>query len=585
MRLPEIPYDSAPTAQAQTAFAGIDYRYGAGNGAIVETVNCSTRRYPALCSAPARRGTDAGVMAWPNGLYVSGESPNASGYAGGHHYTVNGNALRRNGDDATAKTLTTDISKQTTERTMLRMGERLIVWPDKVSIDLTDWDNAAVEPLAKAVGGNGLAFANGEIHGEAAEANSLVLPAAVWEDGAFAVGDAVTIHGTPFELWDKTIIIREIDAASRTLRFDEHSFDPPQGTTLPVTVETYVSVARRVPDLDYLCEQGNRLWGCKGDTIWCSKLGDPRNWYVYDGLSTDSWTVDTGSGGSFTACCSFLGYPCFFKSDRIYKVYGTRPENFELVGGPTLGVRPGCAKSLAVVGDMLYYVSRRGLTVYAGGLPRPATELFGDKRLSDAVAGTDGRYYYLAARERLSGVWSEWVYDTETGLLCREEAVLWRDEWPGPSDPDYHKADDRRLVGYGAYNSGIMRLHRNGETSYCGEDMRGEGVEPSYCVVEFGDWDYVRSSSRSGATFAAAYPVRLWVRTEAPEDVALGFFLRYDGGEWEQAAAILPGSKRDDYLALPVRRCRRYALKIEATGPFTLLAIERELVAEAKARR
>lgn len=582
MRLPEIPYDNGPTAQAQTAFAGIDYRYGAGNGAVVDGDAVTVTRYPALCSRPARRDTDAGTLAWPNGLYVSGEEPNASGYSGGHHYIVNGDVIMRNGLEAEGKTLPGGTAA---ERTMLRMGERLIVWPDKVMIDLTDWDGAAVEPLAKAVGGNGITFANGEVYGESAEANSVILPAAVWEGDAFRVGDAVTIHGTPFELWDKTLIIREIDAATRTLRFDEHSFDPPQGTTLPVTVETYVSVARRVPDLDYLCEQGNRLWGCKGDTIWCSKLGDPRNWYVYDGLSTDSWTVDTGSGGSFTACCSFLGYPCFFKSDRIYKVYGTRPANFELVGGPSLGVRPGCAKSLAVAGDVLYYVSRAGLTAYTGGLPRRATDAFGEKRLSDAVAGSDGRLYWLAARDRTSGVWSEWVYDTETGLLGCEEAVLWRDEWPGPdSGEDYDKAADRRLVGYGAYNSGIIRLHRSGETSYCGEDMRDDGEGPDYCRADFGDFDYTQLSSRSGAAFAGMYPVRLWLRMEAAADVGVVVSIRYDGGAWEQAAEY-SGAGRDEYLPMPVRRCRRYALRIETTGPFALRAIERELVAEPKARR
>ena len=91
MRLPSIPNPNAPAVGAQTAFAGIDYRYNAGNGAVAEETNCSSMHYPALSSRPARRRTDwwnaagtetitpeqaaaAGVdFSHPNGLYVMGE--------------------------------------------------------------------------------------------------------------------------------------------------------------------------------------------------------------------------------------------------------------------------------------------------------------------------------------------------------------------------------------------------------------------------------------------------------------------------------------------------------------------------------
>ena len=44
-----------------------------------------------------------------------------------------------------------------------------------------------------------------------------------------------------------------------------------------------VSLARNVPDLTCICECDNRIWGAEGTTIYASALGDPKNFYLYDG--------------------------------------------------------------------------------------------------------------------------------------------------------------------------------------------------------------------------------------------------------------------------------------------------------------
>lgn len=104
-----------------------------------------------------------------------------------------------------------------------------------------------------------------------------------------------------------------------------------------------------------------------------SKLGDPFNWNVFEGLETDSYAVDTGSAGDFTGCVSFLGYPVFFKEDHIYKVYGSIPSNFEVMGSATLGVAKGCGGSLAIAGERLLYLSNSGVMIYSGGIRRACT--------------------------------------------------------------------------------------------------------------------------------------------------------------------------------------------------------------------
>lgn len=115
----------------------------------------------------------------------------------------------------------------------------------------------------------------------------------------------MTISGAvTHESNNKTPIIREIDGDY--LRFYENTFTIGSGGD----AET-LTIKRTVPDMDFLCENENRLWGCKEDTIYASKLGDIFNWNVFDGVATDSYSVNVGSAGDFTACCSYLGYPCF----------------------------------------------------------------------------------------------------------------------------------------------------------------------------------------------------------------------------------------------------------------------------------
>ena len=183
-----------------------------------------------------------------------------------------------------------------------------------------------------------------------------------------------------------------------------------------------MKVERTAPDLLFVCENENRLWGCDRTTIYASKLGDIFNWNVYDGLATDSYSVDTGSAGSFTACISYLGYPIFFKEDHIYKVYGSIPTNFEVMGSATLGVAAGSDRSLAIAGEILFYHSRAGIMAYSGGIPQPVGAAFGVERFDDAVGGSDGLKYYVSMAGK-DGAYLLYVYDTQRGAWHIEDAT------------------------------------------------------------------------------------------------------------------------------------------------------------------
>ncbi|MCQ4771898.1 hypothetical protein NE579_15845, partial [Intestinimonas massiliensis] len=74
-----------------------------------------------------------------------------------------------------------------------------------------------------------------------------------------------------------------------------------------------VMVRRKIPDLEYICESENRLWGCEGHNIHASALGDPTNFFTFAGVSTDSYSVAVGSDGDFTGCAAYSGDVLFFK--------------------------------------------------------------------------------------------------------------------------------------------------------------------------------------------------------------------------------------------------------------------------------
>lgn len=189
-----------------------------------------------------------------------------------------------------------------------------------------------------------------------------------------------------------------------------------------------ITVKRSVPDLDYITEAGNRLWGCRNEyrdgkiinEIYVSALGDPTNWSKYDGIASDSYAVTVGIGGAFTGAATYNDVPHFFKENAIIRVYGNAPSNYETVALRCDGVEEGSSRSIASVDGRLFYKSARGLMVYGGGYPSLLTDKFGSERYKNAVGGElFGRYY--VSMEDSEGERHLFVYDTESGLLHRED--------------------------------------------------------------------------------------------------------------------------------------------------------------------
>lgn len=523
--LPSLPFGDGIRKAISEAFGGYDHNLGAGNGTIWDEGNMTSDYFPLMATRAPRYAIE--TMTDPSALF------SLAGL-----WWVDGTSLYHDGDFVTSVTAG--------EKQFAAMGMRLILWPDKIVVNAED---NTVTQLGASVTAS-CVIRDGTYAGEEAEGNTIYSASVTWSS-LFKVGDAVTITGASTESNNKTAIIREIEG--HELRFYENAFTD-EG---PVTL----TVARDIPDLDFLCVNENRLWGCRGDTIYASKLGDPMNFNVFDGVSTDSYAVDAGSAGAFTGCCSYLGYPVFFKEEHIYKVYGAKPSAFQLMGSATLGVAEGSHKSLAIAGETLYYLSRAGICAYAGGVPEIISVPLGLDRFTDAVGGSDGRKYHVVMRNSLTGDWNHFVWDSRR--------TLW------------HREDDREAVGFTYEDGELWMMTAEGE-------LLGLGLAgaPAGAVIEDGMESYVETNDFTEGDPNRKGTAKLQIRGELGENSTLTIRIKFDSGRigspsdtnggWENVTVLTSTVKRSWYLPIIPRRSDHFRLRFEGVGEWRLYSLVRE---------
>ena len=214
-----------------------------------------------------------------------------------------------------------------------------------------------------------------------------------------------------------------------------------------------------LPRLDYVCALDNRLWGCRygaqaGATttvneIYCSALGDFKNWTT--GTTADSaWSASVGAYGKWTGCVAMNGRVLFFKDDKIFRVSGTKPSNFQYAEISETGLQSGCERSMSIIDGALFYKSRDGVYVYDGSAPERISDKLGDaQQAKSAAAGSLYGKYYIA----LDGVL--YVYDTRTGLWHKEDAMNARIF--ARYDGSLYAAVDQSIVCLSGTPSGIFK--------------------------------------------------------------------------------------------------------------------------------
>ena len=314
-----------------------------------------------------------------------------------------------------------------------------------------------------------------------------------------------------------------------------------------------VRVERRVPDLEFLTECDNRVWGCSSreNVIYACKLGDPTNWFSYRGIAADSYAVTVGSDGPFTGAATCMGYALFFKENTLHKLYGSRPSDFQLSSLRCRGVARNAARSLCVLNETLYYLSPDGVMAWDGSIPAKVSAALDAGRLSNvkaAVGGAlDGRYYLHIAREDRVRLL---VYDTERGL--------WHEE-------DVCSCEMASTGGQLYLWDGSALWAADPGRKAAGESGAGTEQEVPFELVT-GDLGMDSPEER--------YLIRLTLRLDAACRSRLVVEMSYDGGPWEEAAArTLEGPRRCLDLPLVPRRCGSLRLRLRGSGQITLRSL------------
>jgi len=514
-------YDDNIKRITQTAFGGYNHNAAAGDGELYDTTNMSSAKFPLLTPRGKR------------GLVSTLTAPNGIG-AGDKLYSVAGTSFVY---DGTAQGTVADSDK-----TFAEMGAWIIILPDKKYYNkVTD----VFGDLTATWSGASLTFQDGYLYEEAAAANTIYDATVDWT-ALFSVGDAVTITGcTTHTENNKTPIIRAFSTDKHSMYFSENVFTLTTEAT-PYSETGTLGIARTIPDMDYICVNENRLWGCKGDTIYASKLGDPFNFNVFDGLDTDAWSVSAGSPGSFTGCTAYASFPVFFKEELVFKIFGSVPSNFELTPSARLGVASGASRSLAVAGETLFYLSRVGIVAYSGGMPSPLNEAFGAVNYSSAVAGSDGRRYYVSMTDGTA--YSLFVYDTQYGT--------------------WHREDASQAMAFAFVGGALYMLLTDGKLYNI---SGGSGtLEASLAwVAEFGDFTE-GDMNKKGVS-------RLIIRAELATGATMKVYIKYDSGStWEEKASMSANTKKSWAAMVLPRRSDHWRLKLTGTGDVTVYGIARE---------
>lgn len=518
--LANMRYSSRMVKSKQIKFGGLAHYAGARDGELWDMRNLTSDHYPLLATRDSRlhlRKLDnpGGIFCWEKLCWVDGT---------GFYY-----------DGRKVGTVTAG------NKTFASLGAYIVILPDKCWFHVDTGEFGQVESTWT---GDRLTFANGA----SGKGNVIHAEGVRWADW-FRSGDTVSISGcSGIPGNNKSLTIQDIDGDNLIFRDGSFAF---VGSGNSYGETGSLQIKRRMPDLDYLCQHENRLWGCAGDTIYASRQGDIFNWYTYDGISADSYAVDTGSAGRFTGMIAYAGYPIFLKENRIFKGYGSQPSDFQILGSATLGLLEGCGSSLAVAGETLFYLSSNGIMAYTGGVPQPVCDAFGGEIFSEAVAGSDGLKYYVSMKGQDG--WGLYVFDTQKGL--------------------WHREDDLQITHFAQYDNALYMLDSEGNIWICGGIQQPEGATSEGAVrwsATFADFTD-EEPNRKGFC-------RMQLRMELEEGASCSVWVQFDSdGQWrciQQLACT--GTKQSYTLPVLPQRADHYRIRLEGVGRCKIHSLTRE---------
>ena len=371
----------------------------------------------------------------------------------------------------------------------------------------------------------------------------------------FSDGDGVTISGIYV---DGNTLLNDLDGTTMIAMKVDKNYIIVTGILDVVAEQDAVLkplvITRLMPEMDFVIESGNRLWGCKygvarnGEVvneIYASKLGDFKNWNVFAGISTDSYAASVGTDGQFTGAITHLGYPLFFKENCVHKVYGNYPANYQIQTTTCRGVQKGCSKSLAIVNEVLYYKARSAVCAYDGSLPVEISAALGDELYSDATAGVLGNKYYISMKDS-NNKYSLFVYDTAKGM--------------------WHREDNTQADGFCNCDGELYYIdHEDGRI----RTVRGSGDKDTSDVK----WEAITGIIGTDSP-DKKYISRIVMRLSLEVGARVYVYADYDSsGTWEHLFSMTGKSLKTFSIPLRPRRCDHLRLRLQGEGGAKIFSI------------
>ncbi len=576
-----------------TSFGGLDKSPVIPENCFSFTQNTTSSLYP-LLSTREKRLT----------LYKTEESPKALNTKNGIA-VIFGNSLYYNGV-VQPVTLTEGDSKQ-----IVSMGSYLYVFPDGVYVNtiLLDENGVSTEtgslsdaarlvdstitvyPYVTGVGNPVIAeIAPDERYDEMIWLDTSEFPNRVCQYSApdrewyqldpthvrieadailepFEVGDEIIISGLSDEL-DGAHVVDEKGEGYISFKgiFDTYTVISPSDV-LPFSIE------RHVPKMDFVCEHENRLWGCRyGDDIfgnkvneiYCSKLGEPKKWRTFNGLSTDSYVASCGSSGCFTGMTSHLGYVVFFKENHIHRLFGTKPSNFKLYDDLYPGVKKGSENSLALLSGTLYYHSPLGICSYSGNAPSIISRPLGEDVYNNGVGAVSGNKYYVCLYD-CNNEPSLFVYD------------VYRQIW--------HREDNSDCICLSPDESDVLAVKRIDDNLYTLESLI-PSKQSQLCKEIYGqnseyekDFEWRVETGLIGTKLPDnKYVSKIRIRLEGDRGASLSVSAEYDScGIYESIGNVFSTHLKSIVLPITPKRCDHFKLRISGKGSFRIYSITKRI--------
>lgn len=282
---------------------------------------------------------------------------------------------------------------------------------------------------------------------------------------------------------------------------------------------------------------GGRLFACDnmGVDIYYSPSGNGSDKYdfTFGESLAGAGVVSCADSGKWTALKSYNGALYAFKKNGMYRIYSSDGLSFYMDKVADVGAVS--RNAVAIVSDVMYFLSETGLYRFTGTYPEELPDNLGRRYTDGVLGGYDNKVYcslsYSGGRELV-------VYDAQVNA--------------------YGVHDEFDAVNFVTYGGKLYGLDAS---SGCVYEMSGERESLEFSI-----------NTRKfflGFDKKAINGIRLYFDYENQPGENFEVLVSYDGGEWEPCFKPITSGKLK-YVPIKFKKCDELSVSIRGTGIFTL---------------